>query len=199
MNQEWIQRPGRSVVHGVPEGFDALLLTRAAGALAARQRPVLHVARDDARLARLAEAIGFFAPETDLLAFPAWDCLPYDRVSPNSQLVSRRLDTLVRLASPVVEVGRPRIVVTTVAAITQRVPSRKLLGPAVKRLRIGDQINPDELIKFFQGNGYTRADTVREPGEYAIRGGIIDVYPAGLAEPLRLDLFGDTLEALREF
>jgi transcription-repair coupling factor (superfamily II helicase) len=197
--RDWTERSGHSVVHGVPEGFDALLLARAAAALAARQHPVLHVARDDARLARLSEAIAFFAPETDLLGFPAWDCLPYDRVSPNSQLVSRRLDTLARLASPVVEVGRPRIVVTTVAAILQRVPSRKLLGPAVKRLRIGDRVDADELIKFFQGNGYTRADTVREPGEYAVRGGIIDVYPAGLAEPLRLDLFGDTLEALREF
>src|SRR5438045_2238505 len=87
-----------------------------------------------------------FATLPDLLAFPAWDCLPYDRVSPNSQLVSRRLDTLTRLASPVVEVGRPRIVISTVAAILQRVPTRKLLGPAVRRLRLGDQLDGDELI-----------------------------------------------------
>ena len=204
MIAEWYERSGRRVVHGVPEGYDALVLQRAAAALAAAPhgagpRAVLHVARDDARLAQLSEAVACFGPEIDLLGFPAWDCLPYDRVSPNSQLVSRRLDTLTRLASPVVEVGRPRVVVTTVAAILQRVPTRKLLGPAVKRLRIGDRVDTDELIRFFQHNGYTRSDTVREPGEYAIRGGIIDVYPAGLAEPLRLDLFGDTLEALREF
>jgi len=199
MSDSWYGRPGRVVVHGVPEGYDALVLQRTARALAAAQRPLLHVARDDARLAQLAEAVGFFAPEIDLLGFPAWDCLPYDRVSPNSQLVSRRLDTLVRLASPVVEVGRPRLVITTVAAVLQRVPTRKLLAPAVKRLRVGEQVDGDELVGFFQRNGYTRADTVREPGEYAIRGGIIDVYPAGLAEPLRLDLFGDTLEAIREF
>ncbi len=98
-----------------------------------------------------------------------------------------------------VEVGRPRLVITTVAAILQRVPTRKLLAPAIKRLRVGDQVDAEELIGFFQRNGYNRSDTVREPGEYAIRGGIIDVYPAGLAEPLRLDLFGDTLEAIREF
>jgi transcription-repair coupling factor (superfamily II helicase) len=198
----WYERPGRSIVHGVPEGYDALVLKRAASAAATRStgpRAIVHVARDDARLAQLSEAIGFVAPEIDLLGFPAWDCLPYDRVSPNSQLVSRRLDTLTRLASPVVEVGRPRLVITTVAAILQRVPTRKLLGPAVKRLRTGDRLDADELIDFFRRNGYTRSDTVREPGEYAIRGGIIDVYPAGLAEPLRLDLFGDTLEAIREF
>ena len=198
----WYEQPGRRVVHGVPEGYDALVLQRAAAALAAHAggpRAVLHVARDDARLAQLAEAVACFAPEIDLLGFPAWDCLPYDRVSPNSQLVSRRLDTLTRLASPVVEVGRPRLVITTVAAILQRVPTRKLLGPAVKRLRVGDRVDTDELVQFFQRNGYTRSDTVREPGEYAVRGGIIDVYPAGLGEPLRLDLFGDTLEALREF
>jgi transcription-repair coupling factor (superfamily II helicase) len=199
VSRAWYAGPGRIDVHGVPEGYDALVLRRAAGVLAAEQRPVLHVARDDARLARLYEAVGFFAPEIDLLGFPAWDCLPYDRVSPNSQLVSRRLDSLTRLASPVVEVGRPRLVITTVAAILQRVPTRKLLAPAVKRLRIGDQVDGDDLVGFFQRNGYSRTDTVREPGEYAIRGGIIDVYPAGLAEPLRLDLFGDTLEAIREF
>ncbi len=199
MTRPWYARAGRITGHGVPEGFDGLMIAEAAGGLADQQRAVIHVARDDARLAQVSEAVQFFAPETEVLAFPAWDCLPYDRVSPNGQLVSRRLDTLARLSSPVMEAGRPRVVVTTVAAILQRVPARAVIAPAIRRLRAGERVDIDGLLQFFQNNGYVRSDTVREPGEYALRGGIIDVFPAGSSDPLRLDLFGDTLEGLREF
>ena len=194
----WYSRPGRTAIHGVPEGFDALMVERAAAALADQGRAVLHVARDDARLASLASAMGFFAPEIETLTFPAWDCLPYDRVSPNGELVSRRLDTLVRLAVAPKPAG-PRLVITTVAAILQRVPARALLAPAVRSLAVGDRIEVEELIRFFLDNGYHRSDTVREPGEFALRGGILDVFPTGVGEPLRLDFFGDSLDGIREF
>ena len=103
---------GRIEVGGVPEGVDARLL---AGLVRADpKRPVLHIARDDARLARAAEALGFFAPEVEVVALPAWDCLPYDRVSPNPEIVARRIDALTRLATtPVPAVGR--VVLTTIA------------------------------------------------------------------------------------
>ncbi len=111
-------------VYGAPEGYDALLLAKRrrehAGA-------VLHVARDDARMARLAEALGFFAPEFEVLRFPAWDCLPYDRVSPNPEIVSERIATLARLLEPA---ERPRIVLTTVNALVQRVPPRAVFRGA---------------------------------------------------------------------
>src|SRR5689334_11483503 len=155
------------------------MVERAAAALSDQGRAVLHVARDDARMASLASAVGFFAPEIETLTFPAWDCLPYDRVSPNSELVSRRLDTLVRLARQPKQTG-PRLVITTVAAILQRVPARSLLAPAVRSLKVGDRIEVEELIRFFLDNGYHRSDTVREPGEFALRGGILDVFPAGI-------------------
>jgi transcription-repair coupling factor (superfamily II helicase) len=180
-------------VYGVPEGWDALLLTRRRAEFAG---PMLHVARDDARMARLAEALAFFAPEIEVLRFPAWDCLPYDRVSPNPVLVSERITTLARLPE---KSGKPRIVLTTVNALVQRVPPRSAFRDASMGLAVNQDAPPDALARFLDANGYGRAGTVMEPGEYAIRGGIIDIFPAGEADPVRLDLFGDTIESIRVF
>jgi transcription-repair coupling factor (superfamily II helicase) len=180
-------------VYGVPEGWDALLLARRRAEFTG---PILHVARDDARMARLAEALAFFAPEIEVLRFPAWDCLPYDRVSPNPILVSERITTLARLAE---RTPQPRIVLTTVNALVQLVPPRSAFRDAAMVLAAGGDAPPDALARFLDANGYGRAGTVMEPGEYAIRGGIIDIFPAGEAEPVRLDLFGDTIESIRVF
>ena len=180
-------------VQGAPEGFDALLLARRRAEFAG---PVIHVARDDARMARLAEALEFFAPEVELLRFPAWDCLPYDRVSPNPALVSERIATLARL----LERGeRPRVVLTTVNALVQRVPPRSAFEGASLPLRVNGTVRPEELARFLGAHGYVRADTVMEPGEFAMRGGIVDIFPAGEPDPVRLDLFGDTVESIRSF
>jgi transcription-repair coupling factor (superfamily II helicase) len=180
-------------VYGAPEGFDALLLARRRGEHAGA---MLHVARDDARMARLAEALGFFAPEIEVLRFPAWDCLPYDRVSPNPELVAERIATLTRLLEPA---AGPRIVLTTVNALVQRVPPRYAFRGTSMTLKQGGEVAPEKLAAFLEAHGYGRAGTVMEPGEYALRGGIIDLYPAGEAEPVRLDLFGDTIESIRRF
>jgi transcription-repair coupling factor (superfamily II helicase) len=180
-------------VYGVPEGWDALLLARRRAEFAG---PMVHVTRDDARMARLAEALACFAPEIEVLRFPAWDCLPYDRVSPNPILVSERITTLARLAE---KAAKPRIVLTTVNALVQRVPPRTAFAGASMVLAVNADAPPDALARFLDANGYGRAGTVMEPGEYAIRGGIIDIFPAGEAEPVRLDLFGDTIESIRTF
>ncbi|MBV9116749.1 MAG: DEAD/DEAH box helicase, partial [Acetobacteraceae bacterium] len=157
---------------------------------------VLHVVRDDARMARMAETLGFVVPEAELLRFPAWDCLPYDRVSPNPVLVSERIATLGRLLEPA---RRPRVVLTTVNALLQRVPPRAAFRGASLDLRVNGDLQPEQFVRFLEANGYGRANTVMEPGEYAVRGGIIDVFPAGEAEPVRIDLFGDTIESIRAF
>ncbi len=180
-------------VWGAPEGWDAFLLAR-------RRREhggsVVHVARDDARMARLTEALAFAMPEAEVLRFPAWDCLPYDRVSPNPAIVSERIATLARLLDPS---RKPRIVLTTVNALVQRVPPRSAFAGASMDLSVNGQVKPEKLAEYLEANGYGRAGTVMEPGEYAMRGGIIDVFPAGEADPVRLDLFGDTIESIRTF
>ena len=148
--------------------------------------------------ARLAEAISFFAPQIEILRFPAWDCLPYDRVSPNPELVSERIATLTRLIEGP-ETGRRRIVLTTVNALVQRVPPRHAFHGSSRTLKVGGLVKTEELTLFLEANGYGRAGTVMEPGEYAVRGGIIDIFPSGQPEPVRLDLFGDTIESIRAF
>jgi transcription-repair coupling factor (superfamily II helicase) len=180
-------------IHGAPEGFDALLLARRR---AEHKGAVLHVARDDTRMARLHEALTFFAPEYEVIRFPAWDCLPYDRVSPNPAIVSERIAALARLIEPS---DTPRILLTTVNALVQRVPPRAVFRGASLTVETGGLIDPMDLTRFLEANGYGRADTVMEPGEYAVRGGIVDIYPAGEPDPVRLDLFGDTVESMRYF
>jgi transcription-repair coupling factor (superfamily II helicase) len=181
-------------VHGVPEGFDALLLARRRQETSAA---LLHVCRDDARLARLAEALGFFAPGVELVRLPAWDCLPYDRVSPNPAIVAERVAALTRLLEPAPAGGR--IVLTTVNALVQTVPPRRAFAGAVLRLERGGRLAAEVLTAFLEANGYGRTGTVMEPGEYAVRGGLIDLFPAGEEEPVRIDLFGDEIEGMRRF
>jgi transcription-repair coupling factor (superfamily II helicase) len=189
---ETLAAPGLTI-HGAPEGFDALLLARRR---AETDQPVVHVCRDDARTARLIEALGFFAPDVEVLRFPAWDCLPYDRVSPNPEIIAERVATLTRLLEPPT---RPRILVTTVNALVQKVPPREAFLGATMLLKKGGRVQPEALTRFLEANGYGRTGTVMEPGEYAVRGGIIDLYPAGEPDPVRLDLFGDEIEGLRRF
>ena len=182
-----------ATVYGAPEGWDAVLLDRRSRE---HDGPLLHVARDDSRMASMADALAFFAPNTEILRFPAWDCLPYDRVSPNAAIVSERIATLAALLEPAK--GR-RIVLTTMNALVQRVPPRHVFQGASLSLAANGTVKSDELARFLDGRGYVRAGTVMEPGEYAIRGGIIDVFPAGFTEPVRIDTFGDTIESLRSF
>jgi len=187
--------PRAVTLFGAPEGHDAATV----GALLAESVTAtwLHVCRDDGRMARFAAALAFFHPRLKVLTFPAWDCLPYDRVSPNGEITSRRIDTLTRLADR--EEPGPLIVLTTVNALVQRVPPRHLFDGRSLTLGPGGRIPLDRLQSFFRNNGYIRTDTVREAGEFAVRGGIVDLFPAGAALPIRLDFFGDTLESLRSF
>jgi len=192
--REKLNASGTIQVWGAPAGFDARLLAD----VAEGGRDVLFVARDDVRLAQTADALAFFAPAISCLEFPAWDCLPYDRVSPNAEIVSRRIDTLTRLMDERRgEAGR--IVLTTVSAVLQRVAPHSAFEGTTRRFRAGDRIDPEELTEFLVRQGFIRSETVMEPGEFAVRGGILDVYPSGAEFPVRLDFFGDELDTLRSF
>ncbi len=183
-----------------PPGVDALTLAGMLAETSATEtagRRWLHVALDDAQAARMVECLGFFAPQVEVLVFPAWDCLPYDRVSPHRDIVARRLDVLTHLMQPAG--ARPQVVVTTISALLQRVPPPEALEGRVMLLEAGATLPAGKLNGFFAENGYYRVETVGEPGEYAVRGGIVDVFPPGQEQPLRLDFFGDELESLRVF
>ncbi|MDR3525865.1 MAG: transcription-repair coupling factor, partial [Rhizomicrobium sp.] len=185
---------GRLTVTGAPEGFDAWL---AAGAAQSRNGLVVFVTQDGVKAANASEVIRFFAPSVQILQFPAWDCLPYDRMSPSPDIESQRLATLASLARRSKDSG-PAVVVTTVNAVLQRVPPRSVIETASFVAKQGDTVSLDGLARFLAHNGYARASTVREPGDFAVRGGIVDLWPPGM-EPLRLDFFGDRLDAIRTF
>ncbi|MAJ64189.1 MAG: transcription-repair coupling factor [Alphaproteobacteria bacterium] len=181
---------------GAPPGQDARTLI---GLARDSTHGLIHVALDDNRTTLLEELIGFFAPDIEVITFPAWDCLPYDRVSPKMEIVGRRIDALSRLGRPAESRNGPLIVLTTINAALQRVPSPTIFAEASLNISVGARLDPDELQRFLGKNGYARAHTVREPGEYAIRGGIIDLYPPASDAPIRIDLFGDEIDSLRLF
>lgn len=186
---------------GVPEGLDGLIAGDFVKALAGIGRRGLgvHVARDDQRMATMADALAFFAPDIEVLRFPAWDCIPYDRVSPRADILAERMATLARLAAPAQGPLPPRLVLTTVNAALQRVVAPDVIAGASWSARPGNRIAMDTLTDYLSRNGFNRTGTVVEPGDFAIRGGIVDIFAPGSAESVRLDLFGDTLESIRSF
>ncbi len=180
-------------VGGAPEGFDAKLL---ATELAKSGSIVIHVARDDRRLEAMRAALWFFAPDVPVLTFPGWDCLPYDRISPNVGILAARMATLATLARGL---PGPFILLTTLNAATQRVPEPRILRESTFSAIVGHRIDERALRTFISRMGFAKAPTVTEPGDYAIRGGIIDIFPPGEAGPVRFDLFGDRLDGARRF
>ncbi|HWA21183.1 MAG TPA: transcription-repair coupling factor [Caulobacterales bacterium] len=189
------RREGALLVCGAPDGLDAAAF---AAALRLRGGVGLFVTRDESRAASAEAVMGFFAPELETVRLPGWDNLPYDRISPTPAVAAQRTAVLARLAKR--KDGEPPLcVVATASGITQRAAPRARVGAASFSAAAGAIVDTEELEKYLQVNGYGRAGTVRAPGDFAIRGGVIDVFPPGAKEPIRFDFFGDRLEAIRGF
>ncbi len=180
---------------GVPDGVSMLAMR---GWLA-EGRCLVYVARDDARMMAMRDAVAQLSPSVPVHVFPAWDCLPYDRLSPQNALVGQRVETLAHLAEGADTGEGAALLVTTVNALLQRVPAAGYFADRSLTLTLGDATGPARLAEFLSGQGYLRTDTVRETGEFALRGGILDIFPPGQQAPVRLDFFGDELETLRSF
>ena len=178
---------------GAPDGFDANILSNF---ITEKQKSIIFVARDDKRLDLMRKSLWFFSPNIPVLNFPSWDCLPYDRVSPNADVSSARMATLAALSSGF---EAPLVLLTTLNAITQYIPNRTIVSNNSFVAIVGRTINVKELRSYFSKMGFVQTPTVTEPGDYAIRGGIIDVFPPGESGPVRMDLFGDELESARRF
>ena len=178
---------------GVPTGFEPWLLADLARA--AKTRAVF-VAPDEAAMRAIAATAPMFAPELEVLTFPAWDCLPYDRASPTLQVMAERMATLYRLQQPV---KGPQLLITTANAAMQRTLTPFRIRQLVARLAPGERIGRDRLAEMLQANGYMRTETVADAGEFAVRGGLVDLFPSGEEQALRLDFFGDEIESVRTF
>jgi transcription-repair coupling factor (superfamily II helicase) len=186
----------------VAEGAEGLVLADLARAIAAKpDAPAVSLAvvcRDGQRMQALSRALAFFGPDLQLMEFPAWDCLPYDRVSPNAAVVAQRMTALSRLTRRKGH-DKPSVLLTTVNAISQRVPAREFVATHALSIAPGNVVGMASIVEWLELNGYMRASTVREPGEYAVRGGILDLFPPGMDMPVRLDFFGDSLETIKTF
>jgi transcription-repair coupling factor (superfamily II helicase) len=196
-------KPGRALTLAqVADGAEGMVLADLARAISAKSdAPAISLAvicRDGQRMAQLSRALSFFGPDIEVMEFPAWDCLPYDRVSPNAATVAQRMTTLSRLVR-VKGRDRPSILVTTANAATQRVPARQFTATHALSVAPGNVLGMASVVEWLELNGYQRASTVREPGEYAVRGGILDLYPPGLELPVRFDYFGDSVESIKTF
>ncbi|MGC1936743.1 MAG: transcription-repair coupling factor [Pseudolabrys sp.] len=196
-------KPGKPLtLSQVADGAEGLVFADLARAIAAKKNaPAISLAvvcRDGQRMAALSLALTFFAPEIQVLEFPAWDCLPYDRVSPNTAVVGQRMTVLSRLAR-VRGRDKPSVLMMTVNAALQRVPARDFVATHALSVAPGNVIGMQGIVDWLELNGFVRASTVREPGEYAVRGGILDLFPPGMDMPVRLDFFGDALETIRVF
>jgi len=186
----------------VADGAEGLVFADLARAIAAKKdAPAVSLAvvcRDGQRLAQLARALSFFGPDIVTLEFPAWDCLPYDRISPNASVVAQRMTALSRLVR-VKGRDRPSVLLTTINAALQRVPARDFVATHALSIAPGNVTGMTSIVEWLELNGFVRASTVREPGDYAVRGGILDLFAPGMDMPVRLDFFGDALETIRAF
>jgi len=181
------------LVGGAPEGYDARLILKE---IEDRSAPVCHVARDASRMAAIREALGLYAPDMPVFVFPGWDCLPYDRISPNADVSAARMACLAAFIH-----GMPKkyVLLTTLNAATQKVPARDILRTSAFTASVGERIDERALREFLVRMGFAQAPAVMDPGDYAVRGGIIDIFPPGDTGPVRLDMFGDILDGIRQF
>ena len=194
-----LTRPTRTIVN-VPDGMQPLVLARLVEERLKAEpdaaAAAVFVARDGRRLQRMEDVLRAMLPGHLILTLPAWDCLPYDRVSPNGVTIAARMTTISALADPAT---KGAIVLTAVNALIQKLPPIDVVAGMSFAARSGQVVDSERLIKWASLNGYLRVPTVREQGEYAVRGGLVDLYPASMEMPLRFDFFGKSLESIRTF
>ena len=188
----------KKIIYGAPSGVDAIEIAKMARA----GSDIIFVARDDVAMTTMNEELSFFAPEIETILFVPWDCLPYDRVSPAPRIASERIEAISKIASMAGKNNGSKlgtIVLSTVSSVIQRIPPKDVFGAAIMKIAKGGELDPEQLSSFLIKNGYRSAHTVVEPGEFARRGGLVDIFPAGGENPVRLDFFGDEVEEIRTF
>jgi transcription-repair coupling factor (superfamily II helicase) len=157
------------------------------------QRPIIFVTHDHLSN-NLYEEISFLNPNT--LYFPAWDTPPYDLVSPSKEILQQRIKTLTEIIK---NNGNKRILVTSISSILQKTITSTTLKKYIKTLNTNKNFNREELIEFLQNINYRRTSTTNEPGEFSVRGSILDLFINGDPYPHRIDFFGNTIDSIKIF
>ena len=190
-----IEKLKGKVLSSIVDGFDAFLLSEL---IKTAKQDILYILSDGISMAQTRDILSYITPKTKVLSLPAWDTVPYDRVSPNPAIVAERIETLSEISlDPTPK--QPRIILTSVSATLQKLPSAKTFLNSVREVVVGNSLNFNDFTRYTTINGYRKVEQVMEPGEYATRGDIIDIFPVGSIDPLRIDLFGDEVEKIRTF
>ena len=182
---------------GVVSGYEPFAIYKIAAEIGGKV-PILYIARDGQKLDDLTHALNFIEPQMPVVQLPSWDCLPYDRVSPNPAISAKRMSALTNI-SALSKNPHPAIILTTANAIMQKLPPRSMVEGQSITARPGQNLDMDKLVHHLEHNGFERVSSVREIGDFAVRGGIVDLFAPGSDAPVRLDFFGDTLETVRAF
>lgn len=163
---------------------------------ASRPAAVVYVASSERRADEIGRALRRFEPGAEVLVLPPWDCLPYDRASPSRDVMGRRLAVLRRLAAPT---DKQRFLIAPVEALMLRTPPIEIIREARFQIRVGDPLDLEALEAFAESTGYIRDDRVDEPGEIAVQGEVIDIFPAAEPRPHRLTITDHVVDAIRPF
>jgi transcription-repair coupling factor (superfamily II helicase) len=177
---------------------DALLLARHAQAQAAQKRLTAIITAEPADTQRLEGELAFFAPELRIAVFPDWETLPYDTFSPHQDLISERLATLWRLLKAHKD-GDLDVVLMPASTALVRLATPSFLAAYTFHFKQKEKLNEVALKSQLTLAGYQHVSQVVSPGEYAVRGGLIDLFPMGSLVPYRVDLFGDEVDSIRTF
>jgi len=187
--------PGKRFTLPRPTGSaDALLLARFAQAQAAAKKITAIITAEPADTQRLEAELPFFAPTLRIAVFPDWETLPYDTFSPHQDLISERLATLWRIQQ-----GEVDVVLLPASTSLVRLAPPSFLAAYTFHFKQKERLNEAALKAQLTLAGYTHVSQVVSPGEYAVRGGLIDLFPMGSAVPYRVDLFGDEVDSIRTF
>lgn len=178
------------IFSSVPSGFEPFIL-----ALEAKKGGVLYVAANENQMVFAGKVLALIAPKIEVLSYPNWDTVPYDRISPSPDIIGEQIVTLTKLPT----LSKNQIVLTTVSALMQRIPPKEALSDNTLTLTVGKSVSMTRLTHFLTQNGYQGTDVVATSGEFAVRGEIVDIFPAGFSNPVRLDFFDDELETMKFF
>ena len=178
-------------VGSLPEGLNAKFLLDKVKLL---KRNLVHIAPDDKRLEAMRLALLFFDPNVNIRVIPAWDCSPYEMISPNPLIISERISSLSRVDT---SCSNHIIYLMTLNSVSQYFPPRSMVTNSYYKVTLGKQIDEKYLKDLLVQFGYVKTSMISEPGDYSVRGGIIDIFTSGNNGAVRLDLFGDVVDRLR--
>ncbi len=188
-----IKNSEKNFFYNLPAGSEVFSLIKLS-----RNSPcgLVHIAKNDLYLEKIHELLSFFSKEIEVMELPAWDTNPYDKTSPNSEIISKRLETLTRISGGL---KKNQVLLTTANAINQKLIPIEVIKKSSLSVKVKQKIKREDLLSFLVNNSYANISSASDHGEFAVRGSIIDIYPPSSEFGIRIDFFGDEVESIRKY